>query len=35
MLTVTGARLSEIMLARWDNVDLDRGLLTVPRAKAG
>ncbi|HEY1857323.1 site-specific integrase [Acidocella sp.] len=35
LLTVTGARRSEIMLATWDNVDLDRGMLTVPRAKNG
>ncbi len=35
MLTVTGARLSEIMLASWENVDLDRGMLTVPRSKNG
>jgi integrase len=35
MLTVTGARLSEIMLATWDNVDFDRGMLTVPRSKNG
>ena len=35
LLTVTGARRSEIMLATWDNVDLDRGMLTVPRSKNG
>jgi integrase len=35
MLTVTGARLSEIMLAAWENVDFDRGMLTVPRSKNG
>ena len=35
LLTVTGARRSEIMLATWDNVDLERGMLTVPRAKNG
>ncbi len=35
LLTVTGARRSEIMLGTWDNVDLDRRMLTVPRAKNG
>ena len=33
LLTVTGARRSEIMLATWDNVDLDRGMLTVPQVE--
>jgi integrase len=35
LLIVTGARRSEAMLARWENVDLERGLLTVPRSKSG
>jgi integrase len=35
LLTVTGARRSEIVLATWDNVDLDRGMLTVLRSKNG
>jgi integrase len=35
LLIVTGARRSEAMLARWANVDLARGLLTVPRSKSG
>jgi integrase len=35
LLIVTGARRSEAMLARWENVDFDRGMLTVPHAKNG
>jgi integrase len=35
LLIVTGARRSEAMLAKWENVDLERGLLTVPRSKSG
>lgn len=35
LLIVTGARRSEAMLARWDNVDFDRCMLTVPRSKNG
>lgn len=35
LLVVTGARRSEAMLAKWENVDLERGLLTVPRSKSG
>lgn len=35
LLIVTGARRSEAMLATWENVDLERGLLTVPRSKSG
>jgi len=35
LLIVTGARRSEIILAKWEQVDLDRGLLVVPRSKSG
>ena len=35
LLTVTGARKSEVLLATWANVDLGRGMLTVPRSKSG
>jgi integrase len=35
LLIVTGARKSEVLTARWENVDLDRCLLTVPRSKSG
>ncbi len=35
LLTVTGARRSEVLLATWANVDLNRGMLTVPRSKSG
>jgi integrase len=35
MLIVTGARKSEVLLATWDLVDFDRGMLTVPRSKNG
>lgn len=35
LLLLTGARRSEIALARWENVDLDHGVVTVPRNKAG
>jgi integrase len=35
LLVVTGARKQEVLKARWENVDLDRFLLTVPRAKNG
>ncbi len=35
LLIVTGARRSEAMLAKWEYVDLDRGMLTVPLAKNG
>ncbi|HQL64163.1 MAG TPA: tyrosine-type recombinase/integrase [bacterium] len=31
----TGARKSELLNATWDNLDLDRGLLFLPHAKAG
>jgi integrase len=35
MLIVTGARKSEVLLATWDLVDFDRGMLTVLRSKSG
>ena len=35
LLVVTGARKSEVLLATWDLVDLDRCLLAVPRSKSG
>ncbi|CAH2603773.1 protein of unknown function [Rhodovastum atsumiense] len=35
LLVVTGARKWEVLRATWDNVDLDRHLLTVPRSKSG
>ena len=35
LLIVTGARRGEAMNARWEHVDLERGLLTVPRSKSG
>ena len=35
MLLYTGARKREILDARWENVDFDRCILTVPRAKSG
>ncbi len=35
LLIVTGARRSEVMLARWENVDFGRNMLTVPRSKSG
>ena len=35
LLIVTGARRSEALLATWENVDFDRGMLTVPRSKNG
>jgi integrase len=35
LLIVTGARKQEVLKATWDHVDLDRGMLTVPRAKNG
>jgi integrase len=35
LLIVTGARLREVILATWENVDFDRGMLTVPRSKSG
>lgn len=35
LLLYTGARRSEIACARWQDVDLERGLLRVPLAKSG
>lgn len=35
LLLFTGARKSEILTARWEYVDLERCLLTVPRSKSG
>jgi integrase len=35
VLMTTGARKQEILKARWEHVDLDRRMLTVPRSKSG
>ncbi len=35
LLLFTGARKNEILSARWENVDLERRLLTVPLSKSG
>jgi integrase len=35
LLLLTGARLSEILTLRWDQVDFDLGLLRLPRSKTG
>jgi integrase len=35
LLLCTGARLGEILTLRWDYVDLDRGLITLPDSKTG
>lgn len=35
LLLLTGARKSEIMQARWSNLDMERRILTVPVAKSG
>lgn len=35
LLVTTGARKQEVLRARWEHVDLDRSMLTVPRAKSG
>jgi integrase len=35
LLAVTGARRGEALKATWENVDLDRCILTVPRSKSG
>lgn len=35
LLLLTGARKSEILRARWENVRLDQRLLTVPLSKSG
>jgi integrase len=34
LLILTGARLNEILHARWDYVDMERGLLNLPSAKS-
>jgi len=35
LLIVTGCRLSEVLRAKWEDVDLDGGLWRIPRAKSG
>jgi integrase len=35
LLILTGARLSEIMTAKWDFIDFERGLLNLPTSKTG
>lgn len=35
LLLFTGARKSEILKARWENVDMERRILTVPLSKSG
>lgn len=35
LLLLTGARKQEIMHARWEHVDIDRRILTVPISKSG
>lgn len=35
LLLYTGARKSEVLSARWEHVDLERRLLTVPLSKSG
>ncbi len=35
LLLFTGARKSEILAARWENVDMERRILTVPLSKSG
>jgi integrase len=35
LLIVTGARRGEVLNATWENVDLGRCILTVPRSKSG
>ena len=35
LLLFTGARKSEILAARWENVDVERRILTVPLSKSG
>ena len=35
LLMLTGARLREILNARWDYLDLDRGLMFLPDSKTG
>ena len=35
LILLTGARKSEILKARWENIDLERGMLTIPVSKSG
>src|SRR5208283_2182882 len=35
LLILTGARLREILHARWENVDPERGILFLPDSKTG
>ena len=35
LLLLTGARLREILHARWDQVDLERGIIFLPDSKSG
>lgn len=35
LLLLTGARKNEILKARWENMDLERGMLTTPVSKSG
>lgn len=35
LLLVTGARKSEILTLRWENVDLEHGIIRLPRSKTG
>ncbi len=35
LLLATGARRSEVLRARWSDVDLEQGLWRIPRAKSG
>jgi integrase len=35
LLILTGARLNEVLKARWDYIDFDRGLMNLPTSKTG
>ncbi len=35
LLAATGARRNEVLRARWENVDIERRILTVPLSKSG
>jgi integrase len=35
LLVLTGARLREILHARWENVDFERGIIHLPDSKTG
>jgi integrase len=35
LLTLTGARLREVLHAKWKYVDFDRGMIFLPDSKAG